>query len=385
MDGLFQNEACFVIFGAAVFMKRIVEFDWLKVIALFLLIFVHSDLYFVYPEIIYPVQWFLLGCFFFVSGFLVFDTFQKCEGSIRNLWKSKFLSLYIPFATAAVFYFILQVVIGAAPADPLRLFSHVSLLNIFDGLNSVYNWGSLWFVPYLIAFMLIFCFTKKYSKNVKIQVLLFSIIWFCSILAWVYDTPMKLGQVFSQYFLVFMIGVWFNEFKMYERIMNFKAAYVAVPLFAVFLPSLSTLFTANNAADALTFFVYSHGRSIILSLSAIFLVLLLLRKLVFPRNRFVELIAATSVVIYLMEPFCSYLLRSYVFGQTTIYFASGLDFYLYQILRITVLLVLVPLVVKAAKTTYQNHLIPLSPNFRFFNVLKNKFAKDWQPVADVKQ
>ncbi|TRO45808.1 acyltransferase [Candidatus Bathyarchaeota archaeon] len=366
-------------------MKRIVEFDWLKLIALFLLIFVHSDLYFVYPEIIYPVQWFLLGCFFFVSGFLIFDTFQKCEGSIRNLWKSKFLSLYIPFAAAAVFYFILQVAIGAVPADPLRLFSHVSLLNVFDGLNSVYNWGSLWFVPYLIAFMLIFCFTKKYVKSVKIQVLLFSIMWFCSILAWVYDTPMKLGQVFSQYFLVFMIGVWFNEFKMYERVMNFRAAYVAVPLFAVFLPSLSTLFTANNAANALTFFVYSHGRSIILSLSAILLVLLLLRKLVFPRNRFVELIAATSIIIYLMEPFCSYLLRSYVFGQTTIYFDSGTEFYLYQILRITILLFIVPLIVKAAKTTYQRQLIPLSLNSKFLNVLKNKFAKDWQPVANVKQ
>ncbi|MBN1245248.1 acyltransferase [Candidatus Bathyarchaeota archaeon] len=367
--------------GVAAFMERIVEFDWLKLLAIFLLIFVHSDLYFVFPEIIYPVQWFLLGCFFFVSGFLVFDSFQKCGASIRNFWKSKFLSLYIPFAAAAAFYFILQTAIGAATADPLRLFAHVSLLNVFDGLNSVYNWGSLWFIPYLIAFMLIFCLIKKYVKNIKIQVSLFSILWFCSILAWVFDTPMKLGQVFSQYFLVFMIGTWFNEFKMYAKVMDFKAAYVAVPLVALFLPNFSNLFTANNATGALEFLVYSHGRSIVLSLSAILLVLLLLRKLVVPRNRFVELIAATSVLIYLMEPFCSYLLRSYVFGQTTIYFASGTEFYLYQITRIAVLLILLPLAVKAAKSTYQKQLSLLSPRFKFFNVLKSKFA-DWNSDSE---
>jgi hypothetical protein len=140
---------------------------------------------------------------------------------------------------------------------------------------------------------------------------------------------MKLGQVFSQYVIVFMIEVWFNEFKIYERVMNFKVAYVAVPLVALSLPNLSTnLFTYNNATETLKFLVYSNGRSIVLSLSAILLVLLLLRKLVVPRNRFVELIAATSVLIYLMEPFCSYMPRSYVFGELAIYFASGAEFYI---------------------------------------------------------
>jgi hypothetical protein len=200
--------------------------------------------------------------------------------------------------------------------------------------------------------------------------------WLCTILFWVYDTPMKLGQVFSQYFMVFMAGVWFNEFKMYERVMNFKVAYVAVPLVALSLPNLSNLFTSNNAAETLRFLIYSNGRSIVLSLSAILLVLLLMRKIVVPRNRFVELVAATSIFIYLMEPFCSYILRSYVFGESTIYFASGAEFYLYQITRVAVLLVLLPLAAKAAKNIYQKRVSLLSPSFRFFNVLKNKFA-DW--------
>jgi hypothetical protein len=328
---------------------RIAEFDWLKMFALLLLILVHSDLYFAFPEIIYPIQWFLLSCFFFISGFLAFDSFHKCGGNIRNFCKSKILSLYAPFVAASVFYFVLQVVVGATTADPLRLLSHVSLLNIFDGLNSAYNWGSLWFVPYLLVFMLILGFTMKYVKNAKTQVLLVSFIWFCTILAWVYDAPMKLGQVFSQYFLIFMIGVWFNKFKMYDRVMKLKTACVTVPLAALFSLNFSYLFTFNSTTEALTSLLYFNGRSIILSLSAILLALLLLRKLTAPRNRFVELIATTSVLIYLTEPFLSYILRTFIFGQLTLYFAAGAEFYLYQIARIAFLLGLLPLTVKAVK------------------------------------
>jgi len=140
---------------------RIAEFDWLKMLALLLLIFVHSDLYFVFPEIIYPIQWFLLSCFFFISGFLAFDSIHKCGASIRDFCKSKILSLYAPFVTAAVFYFVLQTFIGAATADPLRLLAHVSMLNIFDSINSVYNWSFLWFIPYLLVFMLILILKQK--------------------------------------------------------------------------------------------------------------------------------------------------------------------------------------------------------------------------------
>jgi len=99
-----------------------------------------------------------------------------------------------------------------------------------------------------------------------------------------------------------------------------------------------------------------------------------LRKLEFPRNRFVELIAATSVLIYLMEPFCSYMLRRFIFGQTTVYVASGAEFYLYQIARVAVLLVILPLAVKTAKGAYQKRLSLASPNSNFFAALKSKLA-----------
>ena len=195
--------------------------------------------------------------------------------------------------------------------------------------------------------------------------------------------PMKLGQVFSQYFLVFIIGVWFNEFKMYERAINFKTAFVMFPLVAFFSLNFSNLFTFNNATEALKSLLYSNGRSVVLSLSAILLVLILLRKLKAPRNRFVELVATTSVLIYLIEPFASYMLRTTVFGQLTIYFAAGAEFYLYQITRIAALLVLLPLVVKAIKN-YQPKLTLAGAQIQqYFSVLKNKPAI--QNGADVQK
>lgn len=335
---------------AASMEPRIEEFDWLKMMALFLLIFVHSNLYVVFPEVILPLKWFMVSSFFFVSGFLAFNSFHKRGASIRVFFKTKILLLYIPFLAAFFLYFVIKTTVGMVPINLVELFSNITLLNIFNFMNSVYNWGFLWFIPYLLVFMLIFCFLEKYVKNVKIQVLLVSILWFATILAWVYDSSLKPDQLFSQYFLIFMIGIWFNKLGLYEKVMKLKTAVVMVPLIALFSLDFSSLFTFDNAIETLKFLLYSNGRSIILSLSAILLILLLLRKTRFPRNRFVELIATASIFIYLLDPFFSFILSDYVFGQATIYFADGAIFYLYQIARIFILFVLLPPAVKAIRS-----------------------------------
>jgi surface polysaccharide O-acyltransferase-like enzyme len=334
---------------AASMEPRIAEFDWLKMLALFLLIFVHSDLNSVFPEIINPLKWFMVSSFFFASGFLAFNSFYKRGASIRDFFKTKILLLYIPFLAALLLYFAIKTASGLAPVNLVELLSNITLLNFFDLFNSMYNWGFLWFIPFLLVFMLIFCFLEKYVKNVKFQVFLVSFLWFVTILAWVYDITMKPGQVFSQYFLVFMIGVWINKLGMYEKVMNYKTACVTVPLIALFSLDLSNLFTFNNTTESLKSLLYSNGRSIILSLSAVLLVLLLLRKMRIPRNRFAELIATTSIFIYLLDPFFAYMLSNYVFGQPKVYFADGATFYLYQVARIIIVLVLLPPAVKAIK------------------------------------
>ena len=69
--------------------SRIVEFDWLKMAALLMLIFVHTNLYFDFPNIMQPVEWIMLSIFFFVSGYLAYDSFHKRGTKIRDFLKSK--------------------------------------------------------------------------------------------------------------------------------------------------------------------------------------------------------------------------------------------------------------------------------------------------------
>ena len=336
--------------------SRIIEFDWLKMAALLLLIFVHTNLYFDFPNVMQPVEWVMLSIFFFVSGFLAFDSFHKRGTRIRDFLKSKVLSLYVPFIVAAVLYFLVETAARMPNTEPVGLVFQASLFNVFDVVNSgLYNWSFLWFVPYLLIFMLILCFLEKYIENAKYQVFAVSVLWLCTILAWVFYLPERLGLLFSQYFLVFMIGFWLNKLKLYDRIVNFRTAYIAIPLIAVFSFNFSNIFTLNNPVNTLNYLLYYTGRSMLLSLSVILLVLLLLRKINVPRNHFVELITELSIFIYLLDPFLAYIVMFYIFGQSTInYFASPV-FYIYQAIRVAVLFAVFPILVKTLRTINQNH------------------------------
>jgi surface polysaccharide O-acyltransferase-like enzyme len=340
--------------------KRISEFDWLKVLGLLLLIFVHSDLTSSYPDLVYSIQWILIGIFFFVSGYLAYNSLHKRETSIIKFFKSKFWSLYIPFFIAALFYFGFEVYLGVS-ANPLRLISHVSLLAVFDNLNAgLNNWGFLWFIPYLLVFFLIFCLLEKYVKNSKLQVTLGFLVWFISVLGWVFDFSysgalavyahdLKLGLVFSQFFLVFMFGFWLNKFCLYERLVRFKILFWAVPLFVLFWYDFSNMLSFSSPLSSLEYYLYFNVRSMILGLSAIFIFLTLVKGRV-SSNKVVESIAKVSLLIYLSEPFVSYLLRSLIFGgQLHIYINDTDHFILYQATRIAFLFGLLPLLYWVAK------------------------------------
>jgi hypothetical protein len=332
--------------------SRYDEFDYLKITALFLLIFVHSDLIIAFPNIFYPVEWFLLSAFFFVGGFLAFDTFHRRGESIRGFFKPKALSLYIPFMGAAVTYFFLEVASGYN-AGLIALVSQVSMADIFNSLNTLYNWGFLWFIPYLLAFMLIVCLLEKYVKTMKLQLFIVSVLWLSTILLWVYNTPMRLGQLFSEFLLVFVVGFWVNKLKIYTKIISFKMAYFAVPSVALFAFNFSSLFNYGNAVSAFMAYTYSFSRIIIFSLALVLLTLLFLRKTKVKQNSFIKLIASKSAYIYLAEPLISYAILRLVIGQPDIFVANGADFYIYLITRIVVLLVLLPLGFMAGTKLYQ--------------------------------
>jgi hypothetical protein len=201
--------------------------------------------------------------------------------------------------------------------------------------------------------MLIICLLEKYVRSTKKQLLIVSALWLSTIMLWVFDTPMKLGQLFSQYLLVFMIGFWIKKLGIYEKIMNFKMAFLVIPLIAFFAVDFSGLFSYSNKFATFEGMLYINARIIIFSLALVLLSLLLLKKIKIQQSSFIKKIASMSAFIYLTEPFISFLLLTYLFADDAVYFADGTEFYLFQVTRVVVLLVLLPLAFIGGKKLIQ--------------------------------
>ena len=87
--------------------------------------------------------------------------------------------------------------------------------------------------------------------------------------------------------------------------------------------------------------------------------LLFLRKIKIPKNGFAKQIASRSAFIYLAEPLISYIILTYMFMKPdTFIFINGTEFYIYNAVRVVVLLVLVPLGFMALKKLYQKRVSP---------------------------
>ena len=317
------------------------ELSILKITALVLLVFVHSDLLFAYPAVMQPVEWFLLSVFFFVGGYLAFSSFQKRGKSLKQFFKSKVLTLYVPFVAAVVFYLFLDTAMGAQ-TEPMALVSQVSMMNVFAHLNSLYNWGTLWFIPFLLLFMVITCALERYIQSTKKQILVIAALLLGTALLWAFNTPLRLDGLFNQYLLVFMFGFYISKFRLYEKLMTYKTALAAIPIVAFFALDFSGIFNYNTPLNAFSAHIYFNARSIALTMSLVLLTLMALRKVKIPVNGFAKQIADHSAFIYLSEPFISFVILTYVFGQGESFFASGPLFYLYQATRIIVLLVVMP-------------------------------------------
>jgi fucose 4-O-acetylase-like acetyltransferase len=318
------------------------ELTVLKITALVLLIFVHSDLLFAYPKIMQPIEWFLLSVFFFVGGYLAYSSFQKRNRSLKEFFKSKALTLYVPFLAAILTYLFLDVYMGAK-IEPAAVVSQVSMLNIFATLNTAYNWGTLWFIPFMLLFMVITCVLEKYVRSTKKQLLAITTLLAVTTFLWIHGSPLRLDALFNQYLLIFVFGFYISKFGLYNKLMTYKTVVVAAPIVALFAIDLSGFLNYNNPLNALVAQTYFNCRSIMLTMSLVLLTLYALRKVKLPVNGFAKQIADHSAFIYLTEPFISFLILTYVFGQGENFFAGGLAFYLYQATRIIVLLGVIPL------------------------------------------
>lgn len=322
--------------------QSISELTILKIIALILLIFFHSNLAVAYPKIMNPIQWYLLSIFFFTGGYLAYSSFHSRGKSLKAFFKSKIRTLYVPFVIAVLFYLVLEAAMGAQ-VGPIHVVSQVTMLNVFADLNAAYNWSTLWFIPFLLLFMAITCVLEKYVKSTKKQLIIISAVAIITALLWVYNSPLRFDSLFSQYLLVFVFGFYVSKLNLYEKLMTYKTAFFAIPTAIFFSFDLSGLFNYNTTLNALQAQFYFNCRSIMLTLSLVLLTLMILRKIQIPVHGLGKQIVDRSAFIYLSEPFISFVILTYVFGRIESFAVNDIMFYIYQVARIVALLVIVPL------------------------------------------
>jgi hypothetical protein len=195
---------------------------------------------------------------------------------------------------------------------------------------------------------------------------------------------MRLGLLFSQFLLVFILGFYLNKLKIYEKIMNYKMALFAVPLVVVFSFDFSGLFNYDNMLETFKALLYWNSRIIVLTSGLVLLVLLFLRKIKIPKNGFAKQIASRSAFIYLAEPLISFIILTYLFMEPdATLFVNGIAFYAYQIVRVIVLLILVPLGFMAFKKLYQKKGLSTNrftsirvPWVKHFNLIRRLYSQD---------
>jgi peptidoglycan/LPS O-acetylase OafA/YrhL len=192
---------------------RLQEFEALRALAIILLMVVHSEVlglsvfgYHLGPSANY-LSTFLLGCFFFLSGYFEEPTLQKYSGNIWSLVKSRFLRIYPPYWLAL--YLFVEVL-----GFTLRRFNlWVYLFNLQFIFSPAFakQLLTLWYISMFVSYYTIFG-VLIFRTNTNLQLLAWSVLLFSA--AYILHRLTKLlDPRFFQYFFIFLAGIYFSRLE----------------------------------------------------------------------------------------------------------------------------------------------------------------------------
>lgn len=174
-------------------------------------------------------QGYFMGAFFFISGFFVVRSYEK-KGAGKFL-KDRFFRLGIPFLiyVLVIWPFIKTVLLRSV--EPSDFFGdYLRYLVSFDFVGCS---GPLWFVLALLIFNIIYCLFRAIWKKtpapskplpgVKCSIFCIVLIGICTFLVRLVQpigTNILNMQLcyFSQYIVLFILGVFWGRYKWYEEI-----------------------------------------------------------------------------------------------------------------------------------------------------------------------
>ena len=256
--------------------NRLLGLDIAKVLAILLLFPVHSGLAQIYPQYVNLLQYFFLGVFFYVAGYLAHPEKKPA----LSFMKDKLVDIYVPFAVFVLAYHTVQ-----------NVRFHNSILVDVTGLSlyAPYTLDAyhLWFVPLLL---LLFVLTVA-----------------------LYRRPLLLvSATFA--ILLFQVATNFS-------VLDWKVPIFAVVYLAGYLDTLngvsSMLLLVGFGSSLAVLPQNGAPQGMVLGIATTLLMVLPVMKVLArlrARGTLLEVIAGSTLFIYLVEPFASTFLAESLYG-----------------------------------------------------------------------
>lgn len=278
--------------------KRLPEFEVVRTVSILLLLIHHSGFYsldvFGVPLQGLPPYFeaFLLGCFFFISGYFMEMSLQRSGGNLTAFLMTRWIKIYPPYLLAFALYIF---VLGNTFKERFDLIVYLAGAQfIFAGIIKPIL--TLWYVGAILLFYVIFLLPWKIAPK-TISLILISVVAF--VLAYIlHQTTGLLDVRFFKYYFAFLTGMLLARQSESESILSSRWIFgkSAVAVLGIWFFSLAL----NKEADPISLLYISASYLFIVS-TAILLFTLVAKLSIVSPWRWVISISYASYFVYLFH------------------------------------------------------------------------------------
>jgi peptidoglycan/LPS O-acetylase OafA/YrhL len=201
--------------------KRLPEFEVVRAVSIVLLLIHHSGFYSLeFPGIslegLSPyLEAFLLGCFFFIAGYLMEVSLQKSGGNFSGFLQSRLIKIYPPYLAAFALYVF---VLGNGFKSKFDLAVWLTGLQFIFSPSITKPLLTLWYVGAILLFYALFLVLWKAVPK-AISLIAASIVLF--VLAYTLHRATDLIDVrFFKYYFVFLTGLLLARLKATDNVLS---------------------------------------------------------------------------------------------------------------------------------------------------------------------
>jgi len=212
---------------------KIHEFEFLRALAILILMFHHSDAYGIMVsgrplEFLNPyLEGILLGIFIFISGYFAERSFQKQNKGSVSFFVSRLIRVYPPYLLGvALFMFVLGITLKKRD-----LLIYLTGTHFIFAPNYAKPVVTLWYIGAILLFYFIFGILLAYLRNTKPLVIVSALV-FAAAYA-LHQWTGLLDERFFKYFIVFLAGILFARPHFFSNWLSGERTWLKLALAAL--------------------------------------------------------------------------------------------------------------------------------------------------------